>query len=107
MGNLFIKPKPQHKSVGIRNIRSNPYSLSCIPVFLKQEAVKPGGHVIMATFASEGPERCSGLQVSSDEPESLHRDFGDSFILLDGTKEVHRTPLGTEQKIIYCYCRKA
>lgn len=72
-----------------------------------RDAVKPGGHVIVATFASDGPERCSGLQVSRYEPESLHQEFGDSFILLDSTKEVHHTPFGTEQKFIYCYCRKA
>ena len=72
-----------------------------------KDAVKPGGHVIVATFASDGPERCSGLQVSRYEPESLHQEFGDSFILLDSTKEVHHTPFGTEQKFIYCYCRKA
>jgi ubiquinone/menaquinone biosynthesis C-methylase UbiE len=71
-----------------------------------KEAVKPGGHVIVATFASDGPERCSGLQVSRYEPESLHQEFGDSFILLDSTREIHHTPFGTEQKFIYCYCRK-
>ena len=29
-----------------------------------KDAVKPGGHVIVATFASDGPERCSGLEVA-------------------------------------------
>jgi ubiquinone/menaquinone biosynthesis C-methylase UbiE len=72
-----------------------------------KDAVRPGGHVIVATFASDGPERCSGLQVSRYEPESLHQEFGDSFTLLDSTKEVHHTPFGTEQKFIYCYCRKS
>ena len=76
-------------------------------VNLVKEAVKPGGHVIVATFASDGPERCSGLQVSRYEPESLHQEFGDSFVLLDSTKEIHHTPFGTEQKFLYCYCRKA
>ena len=72
-----------------------------------KEAVKPGGHVIMATFASDGPERCSGLPVVRYEPESLQNEFGDGFILLDSTHEAHHTPFGTEQKFIYCYCRKA
>jgi SAM-dependent methyltransferase len=72
-----------------------------------RDAIRPGGHVIVATFASDGPERCSGLQVSRYEPESLHQEFGDSFTLLDSTKEVHHTPFGTEQKFIYCYCRKS
>jgi ubiquinone/menaquinone biosynthesis C-methylase UbiE len=70
-----------------------------------KEAVKPGGHVIVATFASDGPERCSGLPVVRYEPESLRDEFGDSFTLLDSTRETHHTPFGTEQKFIYCYCR--
>jgi 2-polyprenyl-3-methyl-5-hydroxy-6-metoxy-1,4-benzoquinol methylase len=71
-----------------------------------KESVKPGGHVIVATFASDGPERCSGLPVVRYEPEILHHEFGDAFTLLESTKEVHQTPFGTEQKFIYCYCRK-
>ncbi len=72
-----------------------------------KETVKPGGHVIVATFASDGPERCSGLPVVRYEPESLHNEFGDDFTLLDSAHEVHHTPFGTDQKFIYCYCRKA
>ena len=71
-----------------------------------KDAVKPGGHVIVATFASDGPERCSGLQVARYDPQSLHREFGADFELLDSTREEHHTPFGTEQKFIYCYCRK-
>lgn len=70
------------------------------------EAVKPGGHVIVATFASDGPEKCSGLQVARYDPLSLHDEFGPGFELLDSTREEHQTPFGTEQKFIYCYCRR-
>lgn len=71
-----------------------------------REAVKPGGHVIVATFASDGPERCSGLEVARYDPQSLHSEFGTDFELLDSTREEHQTPFGTEQKFMYCYCRK-
>jgi len=71
-----------------------------------REAVKPGGHVIVATFASDGPEKCSGLQVVRYAPESLHNEFGEGFELINSTNELHHTPFGTEQKFIYCYCRK-
>ena len=71
-----------------------------------KEAVKPGGHVIVATFANDGPEKCSGLQVARYDPQSLHNEFGADFELLDHTREEHHTPFGTEQKFIYCYCRK-
>lgn len=69
-------------------------------------SVKPGGHVIMATFASDGPLQCSGLPVMRYEPEALHAEFGAPFVLLSHEREDHHTPFGTVQKFVYCYCRK-
>jgi SAM-dependent methyltransferase len=70
-----------------------------------RHAVKPGGHVIVATFALDGPPQCSGLNVSRYSPNSLHHEFGEDFQLITSTREAHVTPFGTEQKFIYCYCR--
>ena len=72
-----------------------------------RQAVRTGGHVIVATFAPDGPDHCSGLEVIRYSPESLHHEFGDGFELKDSTRESHHTPFGTEQKFIYCYCRKS
>lgn len=69
-------------------------------------AVKPGGHVIVATFAEDGPEKCSGLPVMRYSPDGLHAEFGVPFTLLKQEREEHHTPLGTVQKFIYCLCRK-
>jgi ubiquinone/menaquinone biosynthesis C-methylase UbiE len=71
-----------------------------------RHAVRPGGHVIVATFAPDGPDHCSGLEVVRYNPESLQSEFGNGFDLVDSTNEIHHTPFGTEQKFIYCYCRK-
>jgi ubiquinone/menaquinone biosynthesis C-methylase UbiE len=71
-----------------------------------RQAVRKGGHVIVATFAPDGPDKCSGLQVVRYSPESLHDEFGKGFELKESTRETHYTPFGTEQKFIYCYCRK-
>jgi 2-polyprenyl-3-methyl-5-hydroxy-6-metoxy-1,4-benzoquinol methylase len=71
-----------------------------------KHTVKPGGHIIVATFASDGPERCSGLPVARYEPETLHSEFGPEFTLLKSERETHHTPFGTQQKFLYCYCRK-
>ena len=71
-----------------------------------RQSVRKGGHVIVATFAPDGPERCSGLEVVRYSPESLHSEFGDGFEVVDTTRETHHTPFGTDQKFIYCYCRK-
>jgi ubiquinone/menaquinone biosynthesis C-methylase UbiE len=70
-------------------------------------AVKPGGHVIVATFAEDGPEKCSGLPVMRYSADGLHAEFGAPFTLLQQEREEHHTPLGTVQKFIYCLCRKA
>jgi len=71
-----------------------------------RHAVKTGGHIIVATFAPEGPNRCSGLDIVKYDPEHLHSEFGNDFALVNSSEETHHTPFGTEQQFIYCYCRK-
>ena len=71
-----------------------------------RHAVRTGGHVIIATFAPDRPDRCNGLDVVRYNPEGLHSEFGKSFELVESACETHHTPSGTEQKFIYCYCRK-
>lgn len=70
------------------------------------QAVKPGGLVIVATFAEDGPTKCSGLPVMRYQANELHAEFGESFQLLGHEKESHFTPGGSEQKFVYCFCRK-
>lgn len=69
-------------------------------------ALKPEGHIIVATFAPDGPTKCSGLDVMRYAPEELHSTFGDNFTLMHSEQERHHTPFGTEQSFIYCYCIK-
>ncbi|HEU0220405.1 MAG TPA: class I SAM-dependent methyltransferase [Gallionella sp.] len=69
-------------------------------------SVKPGGHVIVATFAEDGPGQCSGLPVRRYRADELHAEFGESFSLLNHQKEAHHTPFGTVQQFVYCYCRR-
>ncbi len=68
------------------------------------KAVKPGGHVIVATFAPDGPEQCSGLPVVRYDPDQLHGEFGPAFELLEHTSEEHKTPWGSVQHFVYCHC---
>lgn len=69
-------------------------------------AVKPGGLVIVATFAEDGPTQCSGLPVMRYSADDLHAQFGEPFQLLGHERESHHTPSGKEQKFVYCFCRK-
>jgi len=68
-------------------------------------AVKRGGHVIVSTFGPEGPTKCSGLDVMRYDAETLHDQFGVRFRLMESSKELHRTPFGTTQQFLYCYCK--
>jgi SAM-dependent methyltransferase len=68
------------------------------------KAVRPGGHVIVATFGPEGPEQCSGLPVRRYAPGELHAEFGPAFELLEHEAEDHATPWGAVQRFVYCHC---
>lgn len=71
------------------------------------QSVKPGGHVIVATFAEDGPDRCSGLPVMRYGADTLHAEFGAPFELLEHSRETHHTPGGAVQQFVYCYCRRS
>ena len=70
-----------------------------------ENAVKPGGHIILSTFGPEGPTKCSGLTVVRYDADELHSEFGNRFRLIESFKELHQTPFGTIQPFLYCYCR--
>ncbi|WP_349371221.1 class I SAM-dependent methyltransferase [Salinarimonas sp.] len=61
-------------------------------------ALRPGGHALIATFAADGPERCSGLPVQRTDPDDLAATLGAGFALRDARRIVHRTPWGSEQR---------
>jgi SAM-dependent methyltransferase len=61
-------------------------------------AVKPGGSVIIGTFAPDGPERCSGLIVSRYDPAGLAATLGCGFELIDTRRHEHTTPSGAAQR---------
>jgi SAM-dependent methyltransferase len=68
-------------------------------------SVRRGGHVIVSTFGPEGSTRCSGLKTVRYDADALHDEFGTRFRLVENSKELHRTPFGTTQQFLYCYCR--
>ena len=70
-----------------------------------RRSVKPGGHILVATFGPEGPAHCSGLEVMRYGADELHRQFGTGFHKVGSLIETHSTPAGAEQQFVYCYCR--
>ena len=69
-----------------------------------RRAVRPGGHVIVASFSPEGPPKCSGLEVMRYSPDAMHAEFGAGFHLLTSVREDHHTPGGAVQAFVYCLC---
>jgi ubiquinone/menaquinone biosynthesis C-methylase UbiE len=69
-------------------------------------AVKVGGHAIIATFALDGPERCSGLPVVRYDAASLGKTLGDRFELVATRSDAHATPWGSEQSFQFSLFRR-
>lgn len=69
-------------------------------------SIKPGGHLIMGTFAPEAPPTCSGLPVCRYDRETLARALGDEFEWCKDQKELHVTPGGVEQTYLYSAYRR-
>ncbi len=63
-----------------------------------RKAVRVGGHVIIGTFAPDGPERCSGLPVCRHDSETLGAVLGNSFKLIESRRHDHTTPGGATQR---------
>jgi len=62
-----------------------------------RSALNVGGHVLLATFALDGPDHCSGLPVTRYDAASLHEIFGPQFEVTETSLEEHRTPAGALQ----------
>lgn len=69
-------------------------------------ALMPQGIAIIASFALDGPERCSGLPVQRYSPESLAAELGEDFRLLEQKSEAHTTPAGKLQLFQYSVFRR-
>jgi hypothetical protein len=66
-----------------------------------RSTVKRGGAAIIATFAPQGPEKCSGLPVARYSPQSLAATLGPDFELVDWAEHTHHTPWGATQAFQY------
>lgn len=70
------------------------------------ETLTPRGSAIIATFAPDGPENCSGLPVRRYSPESLAAELGPRFALVESRPHVHTTPWGSTQSFQYSWLRR-
>lgn len=71
-----------------------------------RESLRPGGFALVATFAADGPERCSGLPVCRYDADALAQRFGAGFERVDARRELHRTPFDSTQPFTYLLLRR-
>lgn len=69
-------------------------------------SVRPGGHVVLATFAPQGPERCSNLPVMRYSADELCAELGPAFERVTAFDDVHITPSGAEQPFTWVVLRR-
>lgn len=69
-------------------------------------AVGPGGGVVIAAFAPDGPEYCSGLPVTRYSAEAIGEFLGDDFAVVAERRELHTTPAGAVQPFTWVSARR-
>lgn len=71
-----------------------------------KSSLKMGGHLVIAAFNLNGPQKCSGLDLVRYSPETLQAELGNEFKLVEHFNEIHKTPFGTTQNFVYCCFKK-
>ena len=71
-----------------------------------KQALRPGGCAIIATFATDGPETCSGLPVRRYDAAGLASELGEEFTLLDSRLHDHATPKNAKQRFQFAMFRR-
>jgi trans-aconitate methyltransferase len=70
-------------------------------------ALRSGGAMVIATFASDGPTHCSGLPVTRYSPNDLAQTFSERFSLVAHELEDHITPTGVVQPFTWAVLRRS
>lgn len=68
--------------------------------------IKPGGKIIMGTFSTAGPEKCSGLPVKQYDENTLKNTLHGWFRKIRCITTDHITPFNTIQNFLFCSFQK-
>lgn len=68
-----------------------------------EQGLAKGAHLIIATFALDGPTMCSNLPIQRYSPDSLAAELGTGFALVETMSELHTTPAQKQQSFVYCH----
>jgi 2-polyprenyl-3-methyl-5-hydroxy-6-metoxy-1,4-benzoquinol methylase len=75
-------------------------------VDLARRTVPEGGHLIIASFANDGPTQCSDLDVCRYNAVSMSAELGAAFSLIQEAEETHSTPWDSPQEFFYGVFRR-
>lgn len=75
-------------------------------VRIAEQNIKANGFLILGTFAENGPERCSGLEIKQYSEASMSNRFEKGFERIKCIEETHTTPFNTLQNFLFCSFRK-
>ncbi|TRZ55933.1 MAG: class I SAM-dependent methyltransferase [Streptomycetaceae bacterium] len=75
-------------------------------VAVAADSISADGYLVLATFAPDGPEKCSGLPVFRHTKDSLAELFADHFNLEWASERMHLTPSGGQQNFTICRFRR-
>ena len=64
-------------------------------------SINPRGYIIIAAFSTDGPTKCSGLDIVQYDTEKIKQELGENFRFIEKRNETHVTPEGKQQK--FCY----
>jgi ubiquinone/menaquinone biosynthesis C-methylase UbiE len=68
--------------------------------------ISPGGYLIISTFSTNGPKKCSGLDIVQYSKISIIKTFGEKFHHIKSFEQIHTTPFGTKQAFLWNIFRR-
>jgi SAM-dependent methyltransferase len=104
-GDWSLKPMDIWHDRAVFHFLTEPHDRDRYKAHLLQ-TLKVGGSAILATFALDGPNRCSGLPVVRYSPETLAAELGPHLSMAEALSHMHSTPWGTTQSFHYCRFRR-
>ncbi len=69
---------------------------------ITRQAIKKNGYLTIGTFSTEGPQKCSGLEIKQYSEETLTAELEKGFEKLKCVTEDHTTPFNTTQNFLFC-----
>jgi 2-polyprenyl-3-methyl-5-hydroxy-6-metoxy-1,4-benzoquinol methylase len=66
------------------------------------QSIKAGGHLVLGTFSTNGPTKCSGLEIHQYSEASMSLLFDRDFKRIKCVEENHLTPFKTTQNFLFC-----